>query len=284
MPREAADFAEWMYHDFGYDFRRYRLGTLGRRLRHLCAGLNLDGLAALREWLSSDPQRIDYVVDQLCIPVSQLFREPGTLDELRRLVFPMLRSFPVVTVWHAGCAAGQEAYSMAILLDEAGLLPRCRIFASDISAGALAQAARGSLPAAQVRDAAPRYLASGGTGDLTRHFTVRGERMRLSSRLMSHISFVRHNLATDAVFCEAAVILCCNVLIYFERPLQCRALELFSDSLVRGGYLCLGQRETPIGADGRFASMTGSRWVYRPTAQPRPPLALPSPLPDERIK
>ena len=143
------------------------------------------------------------------------------------------------------------------------------------------------VPLKQLNDLSRAYGKfdfAGGTGDLTRHFTVRGERMRLSSRLMSHISFVRHNLATDAVFCEAAVILCCNVLIYFERPLQCRALELFSDSLVRGGYLCLGQRETPIGADGRFASMTGSRWVYRPTAQPRPPLALPSPLPDERIK
>ena len=112
------------------------------------------------DWLSSDPRRIDYVVDQLCVPVSQLFREPGTLGELRRLVFPALSSFPAITVWHAGCAAGQEAYSMAILLDEAGLLPRSRIFASDISAGALAQAARGLVPAAQLGGAAPRYRAS----------------------------------------------------------------------------------------------------------------------------
>ncbi|MCV2446210.1 CheR family methyltransferase [Paracoccus sp. DMF] len=283
MPHDAADFAAWVYRDFGHDFRQYRLGTLGRRLRHLCAGLHLDGLAALRDWLASDPRRIDYVVDQLCVPVSQLFREPGTLGELRRLVFPALSSFPAITVWHAGCAAGQEAYSMAILLDEAGLLPRSRIFASDISAGALAQAARGLVPAAQLGEAAPRHRASGGTGDLARHFTAQGDQMRLSRRLMSHISFVRHNLATDAVFCEANLILCCNVLIYFERPLQCRALELFSDSLVRGGHLCLGQRETPIGAGGRFAPMPGSRWIYRPTAQPRPPLVLPFPPPDERI-
>ncbi|MFT4015168.1 MAG: protein-glutamate O-methyltransferase CheR [Paracoccus sp. (in: a-proteobacteria)] len=279
MPLETTAFAEWFHRDFGHDFRQYRRMALGRRLHHLCAGLQLDGLAALRDWLADDPTRVGHVVDQICVSVSELFREPGTLADLRRLVLPQLRSFPVVTVWHAGCAAGQEAYSMAILLDEAGLLPHCRIFASDISATALAQAARGLLPATQIRDAEPRYLAGGGAGGLARHFVAEGGQMRLDPRLMSHISFVRHNLAADAVFCEANLILCCNVLIYFERPLQRRALGLFADSLARGGHLCLGRRETPISAGDRFAPLADSRWIYRPTAQACPALPPPPDLP-----
>ena len=283
MPHDAAAFAEWIYRDFGQDFRGYRLAALGRRLRQLCARLQLPDLTALRGWLAQDPRRIDHVVDQICVPVSEMFREPGTLADLRRLVFPMLSSFPMITVWHAGCAAGQEAYSMAILLDEAGLLPRSRIFASDISTGALAQAARGLVPAAQLREAIPRYLASGGSGALDRHFSRQGQQMRLSPRLMSHISFVRHNLATDAVFCEANLILCCNVMIYFQRPLQCRALGLFADSLVRGGHLCLGRRESPIGSDGRFVPVIGSREIHCPTVPARPPLSPWLSPPDERI-
>lgn len=122
---------------------------------------------ALRDWLSRHPGEVDGVVDQLCVPVSELFREPETFADLRRLVFPHLSSFPSITVWHAGCAAGQEAYSMAILLAEAGLLSRSRIFASDISADALARAARGLLPIEQVQAAQARYQDAGGSGRRT---------------------------------------------------------------------------------------------------------------------
>jgi chemotaxis protein methyltransferase CheR len=220
------------------------------------------------------------------VPVSEIFREPRALDELRRLVFPQLRSFPTITVWHAGCAAGQEAYSMAILLHEAGLLPRSRIFASDISAGALARAGQGLIAGSDLAAAQPRYAAAGGEGALARHFLPAGDQMRLAPGLMSHISFVRHNLATDAVFCEANLILCCNVLIYFQRALQARAMQLFADSLVRGGRLCLGRHEMALAAAHRYELMPGSAWILcpQPKAWPVPcPDGL-GPVPDERMQ
>lgn len=264
MDGDVHEFAEWFCQHHGQDFRLYRHATLASRLRHVCTRLGLDGLRALRDWISRHPDQVEAVVDQICIPVSELFREPETFAELRRLVFPQLSSFPSITVWHAGCAAGQEAYSMAILLAEAGLLSRSRIFASDISEGALALAARGLLPREQMQAAQLRYQAAGGSGLLERHFHARGGQMLLAPELMSHISFVRHNLATDWVFCEANLILCRNVLIYFQPELQARALAIFGDSLVRGGRLCLGQRERPLAGADRFAPKPGSNWIYRP--------------------
>lgn len=271
MEDDVRQFADWFCLHYGQDFRLYRHATLASRLRHICTRLELDGPRALRDWLSRHPGEVDGVVDQLCVPVSELFREPETFADLRRLVFPHLSSFPSITVWHAGCAAGQEAYSMAILLAEAGLLSRSRIFASDISADALARAARGLLPIEQVQAAQPRYQDAGGSGRLERHFRPRGSHMLLDSELMSHISFVRHNLATDWVFCEANLILCRNVLIYFQPELQARALDIFVDSLVRCGRLCLGQREQTLAGVHRFARESGSSWIYfpmRPAGQP----------------
>ena len=285
MEAEVHEFADWFCQHYGQDFRRYRHATLASRLRHICSRLDLDGPHALRDWISRHPDQVDGVVDQLCVPVSDLFREPETFAELRRLVFPHLSSFPSITVWLAGCAAGQEAYSMAILLAEAGLLSRSRIFASDISADALARAARGLVPAEQVQAARSRYHDAGGSGLLDRHFSPRGSEMQIARELMSHISFVRHNLATDWVFCEANLILCRNVLIYFQPELQARALDIFADSLARGGRLCLGQREQPLAGTNHFARKPGSRWIYRPMRPAGQPLRTGGLVPpsDERM-
>lgn len=285
MEGDIREFADWFCQYCGQDFRLYRPSTLASRLRQICTRLELEGPRALRDWLSRHPDQVEGVVDQLCVPVSELFREPETFAELRGMVFPQLRSFPSITVWHAGCAAGQEAYSMAILLAEAGLLARSRIFASDISAGALAQAARGLLPVEQVQAAQARYREAGGSGLLERHFRPRGSQMLLDPELMSHINFVRHNLATDWVFCEANLVLCRNVLIYFQPALQTRALDIFADSLVRGGRLCLGQREHPLTGAGRFARKPGSNWIYRPMTPAGLPLRAGGLVPpsDERM-
>ncbi|SMO65854.1 CheR family methyltransferase [Paracoccus laeviglucosivorans] len=273
MLNEVQDFAALLYDRFGHDFRDYRPATLANRLQNLCARLRLSGIPALHDWLIRHPDRIALVVDHICIPVTELFREPDTLVQVREHVFPMLRSFPQVTVWHAGCAGGHEAFSMAILLHEAGILPRTRIFASDISSGILEKAATGRVEPQQIDGANARYVSSGGSARLADYFRPLDGGMKLDDDLLNKITFVQHNLATDAVFCEANLIFCCNVLIYFERQLQARALELFSDSLVRGGFLCLGQRETPIGAQKKFARLPGTGWIYRPLSQPHPQIS-----------
>ncbi|MTH64027.1 CheR family methyltransferase [Paracoccus shanxieyensis] len=273
MPPDVQDFVHFIYDRFGYDFRKYRPATLTSRLHNICARLHLPGIPALGDWLVQNPDQIRFFVDQLCIPVTELFREPETFAEVCAHVFPTLHSFPRITIWHAGCAAGHEAYSMAILLHEAGLLDRSTIFASDISYAVLEKAAQGRIPRDQVQAAQTRYLQGGGADLLDAHFDAVGPLMQLKPELLSKINFIEHSLSTDAVFCEANLIFCCNVLIYFERQLQGRALGLFSDSLVRGGYLCLGQRETPIGARTKFAKPPGASWVYRSISRPRPQLA-----------
>ncbi|MTH79206.1 CheR family methyltransferase [Paracoccus aestuariivivens] len=269
MDAEVSAFADAVFERHGYDFRGYRHGALANRLHNLCAKLQLDSIPDLTEWTLRHPDRIRFVVDQITVPVTDLFREPETFAEVKRYVFPMLTSFSTLTIWHAGCSSGQEVYSLAILLHEAGLYARSRIFASDISGEMLRMAARGHVPADQVEDAEKRYRQSGGAQNLTSYFSKSGDTARIDPAMISNITFIEHNLATDGVFCEANLIFCRNVLIYFDRALQNRALGLFSDSLIRGGYLCLGSREKPVGTGATFVREQGCNLVYRPVTKAR---------------
>ncbi|HEY8682091.1 MAG TPA: CheR family methyltransferase, partial [Rhodanobacter sp.] len=180
----------------------------------------------------------------------------------------VLASYPQINIWQAGCAHGQEVYSLAIMLEEAGLYERSHIFATDFNPDALQRAQEGIYPARDAQLWSRNYLEAGGNQSLASYYSARYDFIKLHERLGRHITFANHNLVADEVFCEAHLVLCRNVLIYFSNPLQNRTLTLFRDSLVRGGYLCLGLRETldfaPVAAD--FNAVNAGLRLYRRAA------------------
>ena len=199
-----------------------------------------------------------------------MFRDPPVFRALREQVLPILASYPQINIWQAGCAHGQEVYSLAILLEEAGLYDRSHIFATDFNPDALLRAQEAIYPARDAQLWSRNYLEAGGNQSLAGYYSARYDYIKLHERLARHITFTNHNLVADAVFCEAHLVLCRNVLIYFSNPLQNRSLMLFRDSLVRGGYLCLGLRETldfaPVAVD--FSAVDASLRLYRRISQP----------------
>lgn len=257
-------FIEAVLRRYGYDFRDYGRASLTRRILNLVGRFEAENITDLTARVLHAPHRITEVIGALSVPVSEFFRDPETFRALRMKVFPVLASYPQITIWQAGCARGEEVYSLAILLKEAGLYSRCRIFATDISKASLQSAAEGIYPAAEMREASRRYLECGGSESLSVHYHARYDLAKLDSGLMENVTFAEHNLATDAVFCEAHLILCRNVMIYFNDRLQARALGLFAQSLVRGGFLCVGQKENLLSAAAApFQRQEGDVQLYR---------------------
>ncbi|WP_428311943.1 CheR family methyltransferase [Hydrocarboniphaga sp.] len=235
----------------GYDFAGYAQASFGRRVRALMQSAGAATISSLTERLIHDEAFLPEVIGKLSVPVSEMFRNPLVFDLLRREVLPVLASYPQINIWQAGCAHGEEAYSIAILLKEAGLYARARIYATDISDVALQVAREGIYPLREAKLFSSNYLQAGGTGSLADWYTAAYNHIKLDVSLAERITFANHNLAADGVFGEMHLILCRNVLIYFGEELQQRALGLFRDSLVRGGFLCLGDRERP--SELRFA-------------------------------
>ena len=229
---------------FQYDFRGYARASLRRRLRGARDRLGCASLDEVRTRLRSDPSVFAVLLAQLVVPVSDLFRDPEYFAYLRREVVPVLRTYPTRKIWVAGCATGEEAYSFAILLREENLLERTIIYATDISAASLRIAEAGIYAI----DRAPAFTAnharSGPPGSLAEHYAAGYDAIRFHHELRRAIVFADHSLATDEVFAEVQIVSCRNVLIYFGRELQDRALGLFADALSHRGYLGLGPRET----------------------------------------
>lgn len=228
----------------GYDFSGYARAPLKRRAEQLAADLDVPGVGHLIPRLIYEPAVLGEVIARLSVPVSDMFRDPCVFAALREQVFPVLSSYPRLNIWQAGCAQGEEAYSTAILAEEAGLLSRCHVYATDINDQALSRAVEGIFPAARIPAFAENYAEAGGQGRFADYYRSRYDLMRMRSRLRERVVFAHHNLVTDGVFAETHLIMCRNVLIYFSQALKERALQLFADSLVRGGYLVLGTRET----------------------------------------
>lgn len=227
----------------GYDFSRYAPASFKRRVMNLVSNTGSATVTELIGRLLRDDSLVPQVIAGLSVPVSEMFRNPSAFRILRDEVLPVLASYPVVNIWQAGCAFGQEVYSLAILLEEAGLYERCQIFATDISDAALVRAQEGIFPIRDARQYAENYIAAGGQRTLSDYYHARYDFMKFDERLTRNVTFANHNLVCDGVFCEAHLILCRNVLIYFTDSLQDHALQLFRDSLVRNGFLCLGNRE-----------------------------------------
>ncbi|MDQ0011444.1 chemotaxis protein methyltransferase CheR [Luteibacter jiangsuensis] len=227
----------------GYDFSDYAPASLKRRIQQLVRTHDAGTISGLTTRLLHDQDFLRKAVEGLSVPVSEMFRDPPVFRALRDKVFPVLASYAEINIWQAGCAHGQEVYSLAIMLEEAGLYDRTRIYATDFNDAALAAAAEGIYATRDARDWSRNYLEAGGKHSFSDYYSARYEFIKLDRRLRRHVTFINHNLVTDKVFCEAHLILCRNVLIYFSNALQDRTLGLFRDSLVRGGFLCLGTRE-----------------------------------------
>ncbi|MBA4788752.1 MAG: protein-glutamate O-methyltransferase CheR [Rhizobiales bacterium] len=265
-------FIEAMLRRYGYDFRDYGRASLTRRVRNLAQQFGTVTISALTALALHTPERIGEVINGLSVPASDFFRDPPIFRALKTHVFPVLASYAQITIWQAGCARGEEVYSLAILLKEAGLYAKSRIFATDISTASLASAQEGIFPLGDMREASRRYFESGGSQSLSAHYHARYELAKLDESLIENVTFAEHNLVTDGVFCEAHLILCRNVMIYFNDRLQARVLKLFADTLVRGGFLCVGDRENLRAAgDALFRPFDDARSLFRlktPIEQP----------------
>jgi len=228
----------------GYDLSGYARASIKRRIAQLVIDENVSCIADLIPKLLYSPQCQANFINSLTVNVSELFRHPVSFLSLRKSVLPYLASFPRRDIWIAGCATGEEAYSMAILLEEVGLLNKTQIHATDINTEVLKQAKTGILTKGLNKEDAARYQASGGTSSLSNYFSTAYNKHKLSQHLLDHISFSHHNILQDKVFCSAQLVMCRNVMIYFDLKTQDSALALFHNSLVQNGYLVIGEKES----------------------------------------
>lgn len=249
----------------GHDFSGYAPASLKRRVLELVRMHATGTISELNRRVLHDEGFVGRVIEGLSVPVSEMFRDPFVFKALRETVLPVLASHPQINVWQAGCAQGQEVYSLAILLEEEGLYERTRIYATDFNDAALAAAGEGIYATRDARDWSRNYLEAGGRRSFSDYYSARYDFIKLDQRLRRNVTFFNHNLVTDVVFCEAHLILCRNVLIYFGNALQDRTLGMFRDSLVRGGFLCLGTREnidfSPLATD--FHEVDSAARIYR---------------------
>jgi chemotaxis protein methyltransferase CheR len=235
---------EGVYRHYGLDFRGYALGSLKRRLARRMREEGTPTLSALQAKVLHDQDAMERLLIALSISVTAMFRDPSFYRAFREKVVPLLRTYPFIRLWNAGCATGEETLSLAIVLAEEGLLDRTRIYATDFNPGVVDRARSAEFPLARMRSYTENYLKAGGTKEFSRYYTADGPIARFSPELTHNMVFAQHNLVSDGSFNEFHGILCRNVLIYFGNPLQRRVHELFHDSLVNFGVLGLGHKET----------------------------------------
>lgn len=234
---------EGIYRHYGLDFRNYALPFLKRRIWNLMQTEKVSTISGLQEKILRYPFIMDKLFADLSINVTEMFRDPGFFLSFRTKIVPFLRTCPSIKVWHAGCSTGEEVYSMAILLEEEGLYERTRIYATDMNSSVLAHAQNGEFPLQRMQLYTKNYLAAGGTRAFSEYYTAKEKSAAFHPFLMKNVVFAEHNLAADHSFNEFHIILCRNVMIYFDKLLQNRVYHLFNESLVPSGFLGLGSKE-----------------------------------------
>ncbi len=258
-------FLEAIYRKYGYDFREYSVAHTRRRLEYRRALEGMTNYSQMQHKVIYDPRFFEQILLDLSINVTEMFRDPWFYKKVREIVLPHLHTYPFVKIWHAGCSAGQEVYSMGILLEEEGMTSRAQLYATDFNEAILEKAQKGIYPMDLVRQYTTNYQAAGGINSFSDYYTADYDHVIMQSRLRERVLFTPHNLATDGVFGEMNVIFCRNVLIYFNRELQNKVFQLFYDSLVPGGFLCLGSKESPRFADvaDKFELVSEREKIYR---------------------
>ena len=262
---ELALLLEGVYRRYGFDFREYAPASLRRRVRRRVQAEGLSTISALQDRLLHDPGCMERLLLDLSINVTAMFRDPSFYLRFREQVVPLLRTYPFTRIWIAGCSTGEEVYSLAILLREEGVYERARIYATDINESVLDRARSGVFPLEKMREYTQNYIAAGGTRAFSEYYLAKYDGAQFQRSLVDNVVFAQHNLVSDRSFNEFNVILCRNVMIYFDRALQDRVHRLFYESLVMFGVLVLGTKESirfsPYA--GCYEELDASERVYK---------------------
>ena len=232
-----------IYEKYGYDFRNYSHAHVKRRILNR---FQLSGMSSIGEMIHEvlvNHKFVDLLLMDLSINVTEMFRDPSFYKALREHVVPLLKTYPFIKIWHAGCSSGEEVYSMAILLKEEGLFNRTQIYATDFNPVIIKQAKEGIYPISRMKEFTLNYQKAGGKASFSDYYTANYDSAKILDTFKKNIVFATHNLVTDSVFAEVNMVVCRNVLIYFDRKLQDKVIGLFADSLAGGGVLCLGSKE-----------------------------------------
>lgn len=227
----------------GYDFSNYSQASLKRRLIFHQGKKGLPSLADMIPLLLNEPHYLDELISDISVTVTEMFRDPEFYAAFKEKVIPTLKTYSYMKIWHAGCSTGQEVYSMAILLHEEGLLPRVQLYSTDFNPYALEVAKEGIYPEESFDEYKRNYDNYGGSKNFEDYFLRKYKKIKIDSALQKKILFYQHNLAADKSFGEVEVIVCRNVMIYFDQYLKEKVIQLFRESLVDYGYLCLGAKE-----------------------------------------
>jgi chemotaxis protein methyltransferase CheR len=254
-----------VFEHYGYDFRDYARASIRRRLWKRAYSEGAKTLSGLQELVLHDPTVMESLLVDLSVNATSMFRDPAFYVAFRRKVVPLLRTYPFIRVWHAGCSTGEEVYSLAILLKEEGLYDRTRIYATDINEEVLARAGGAMLPLDRMRDFTQNYLGSGGKRAFSEYYDANGKSAKLDPSLLENVVFAQHNLVSDGPFNEFHVVMCRNVMIYFNKNLQDRVHDLLHQSLVSLGILSLGHKETTryTTAEPLYEELDADEKIYR---------------------
>ncbi|CAM3900253.1 CheR family methyltransferase [Mesobacillus thioparans] len=252
-----------IYRLSGYDFRNYMRSSILRRTTARMNAEKLSSITGLTEKLIHDERVLDDILKDFSINVTEMYRDPPFFKALREEVVPLLRELPEIRIWHAGCSTGEEAYSMAILIEEEGLADRTKIYATDMNETVLAKAESGTMPLHKMQAYTKNYIMAGGNRSFSEYYDADSEFARLKPSLKKNIVFAQHNLVTDGSFNEFHLIICRNVLIYFNLELQKQVFQLFNESLSQGGFLGLGTKEAARVELGFLEAFNSREKLYR---------------------
>ncbi len=256
---------EAIHMKYGYDFRSYAKASIKRRILHTLSVSGSKTISEMQHRILDDEQFFSSLLLDLSINVTEMFRDPAFFAAVRKKIFDGLKILPFIKVWHAGCATGEEVYSLAIVMKEEGLYDKTRIYATDSNEEAIEKAKEGIYPIDRMKEYTENYRKAGGLASFADYYTARYDNAIMENSLKENIVFSDHNLATDGVFGEMNLILCRNVLIYFNRQLQDRVIKLFVNSLCDGGFLCLGSKESVRFSEDSdaFEDLDMKRKIYR---------------------
>ena len=246
---EISLLLEAVYQKYGYDFRQYSEAHIRRRITNRMAMSGLEDISQMQSKILNDEIFAANFLQDLSITVTEMFRDPGFYRSLRENVIPILKTYPFIKIWHAGCSTGEEAYSMAIIMQEEGLYDRTTIYATDFNQQALNQAKEGIFSNEMIKEYTTNYQLSGGIESFSNYYMSNYNNVIMNHSLKKNMVWANHNLVTDSVFAEVHMVLCRNVLIYFDKNLQNKVQKIFYNSLINGGILCLGSKESILFTD-----------------------------------
>ncbi|MBN2618959.1 MAG: protein-glutamate O-methyltransferase CheR [Spirochaetales bacterium] len=248
-----------------FDYRNYSRSHIKRRLNHRLAIEGYSKYSELIPQIIYNKTLLGKLLSDLSINVTEMFRDPSFFKELKKRVFPYIETYPFVRIWHAGCSSGQEVYSMAILLKEYGLYEKSQLYATDFNNDILEAAKNAIYPVDYIKKYTANYQQAGGENSFSDYYLAGYDSASITPTLKKNILFSFHNLVTDGIFGEMHIIMCRNVLIYFDKELQAKVLKLFAESLVPGGFLCLGSKESIrySGVENMFDVVSTDEKIFR---------------------